>query len=145
MTVFAESSAESSSFVKEHVVKVGKPVYQIVIGQFIATFLVAALCLFVDWVAAYSAFLGGLTCAVPSAFMAWRMGRRVLRSPLTASHLVRGELGKLGITLFMFSMVFYWIESLKVGFFFAALVFGLLCNVFVPLLADYQQEDRRHD
>jgi len=103
------------------------------------------LCLFVDWVAAYSAFLGGLTCAVPSAFMAWRMGRRVLRSPLTASHLVRGELGKLGITLFMFSMVFYWIESLKVGFFFAALLFGLLCNVFVPLLADHQQEDRRHD
>ncbi|MFT7307205.1 MAG: F0F1-type ATP synthase assembly protein I, partial [Candidatus Azotimanducaceae bacterium] len=75
--------------------KIESIAYQIVLVQFGATILIAFLCLFVDWVAAYSVLLGGLTGAVPSAFMAWRFGsRQVADVGLAFSHLLRGEIGK---------------------------------------------------
>jgi ATP synthase protein I len=108
-------------------------IYRIVQAQFIATLVTATLCLLVDWSAAYSVFLGGLTCAVPSFLMAWYIGHKVAHPLLAAKYLVMGELSKLGMTALMFSAVFLWVKPLAPGYFFAGLVLGMLCNLLVPV------------
>ena len=59
-------------------------------------------------VAGYSALLGSLTCVIPNAFLALRLA--VPRRDPGANALMRaayiGELGKLALTVLMFSIVF---------------------------------------
>lgn len=116
--------------------KIESIAYQIVFVQFWATILAAILCLLVDWIAAYSIFLGGLTGAVPSAFMAWRFGsRQVADIGLAFSHLLRGEIGKLLLTAALFIACFGLVEPLSAGFYFVGLGATLICNLVVPLIA----------
>ncbi len=65
-------------------------------------------------VAGYSALLGSLTCVIPNAFLALRLV--VPRRDPGASSLVRaayiGELGKLALTVLMFSIVFALVRPL---------------------------------
>jgi len=65
-------------------------------------------------VAGYSALLGSLTCVIPNAFLALRLvvprrdpGARAL---IQAAYI--GELGKLAITVLMFSIVFVLVRPL---------------------------------
>jgi len=65
-------------------------------------------------VAGYSALLGSLTCVIPNAFLALRLvvprrdpGARAL---IQAAYI--GELGKLAITVLMFSLVFAFVRPL---------------------------------
>jgi|TARA_B110000305_G_scaffold63990_1_gene71232 F0F1-type ATP synthase assembly protein I len=96
--------------------------------------LLAAVCLVVSWEAAYSFLFGGLTCVLPSLFMVWRVNRPETEPGLALKHMVRGELGKLSLTFLMFVMVFYWVEPLRIGFFFSGLVLGMFCNILMPLI-----------
>jgi len=109
------------------------PIYRIVAAQFIATFVAATLCLIVDWATAYSAMLGGLTCAVPNALLAWRLGRGADPKGALKS-LVRGELGKLVMTAVIFAAVFFWVKPLEVMVYFVALILVMLFNMLVPLI-----------
>ncbi len=114
--------------------KSSSTVYRIVVAQLLATFLATISCLFIDWVAAYSALLGGLTCTVPSGFMAWRFGTRAVAGAGDAlSHLVRGETGKYLLTVAMFIIIFKSVTPIAGGYFFATLGLGLICNILVPL------------
>ena len=113
----------------------GTSIDRIIQAQFTATLLIATLCLLVDWVSAYSVFLGGLTCAVPSSFMAWYIGHKVAHPLMALKYLVMGELSKFGMTALMFSAVFLWVKPLKPGYFFAGLVLVMLCNLLVPVWA----------
>jgi ATP synthase protein I len=65
-------------------------------------------------VAGYSALLGSLTCAIPNAFLALRLA--VPRRDPGAQALLRaayiGELGKLALTVLMFSLVFVLVKPL---------------------------------
>ncbi|MEX2327353.1 MAG: ATP synthase subunit I [Pseudomonadales bacterium] len=124
---------EKSSRLDGRLIDVSVPAYRIVRAQFVATFLTSALCLMIDWVAAYSAFLGGLTCALPSAFMAWRFIREVADPRTAFANLVRGEVGKLLMTMTMFTGIFLTVEPIALPYFFLALVLGFLCNVLIPL------------
>ena len=119
---------------KFEALKAKAPIYRIVFTQFIATFIMAALCLFVDTVAAYSVLLGGLTGSVPSLVMAWRMAREVADPGLALRHLVRAQVSKLLLTVVMFVLVFRLIEPLAIEYFFAALAFSLFCNILQPLV-----------
>lgn len=65
-------------------------------------------------VSGYSALLGGLTCVIPNAFLALRLvvprrdpGAKAL---LHAAYI--GEIGKLALTLLMFSLVFTLVKPL---------------------------------
>ena len=66
-------------------------------------------------VAGYSALLGSLTCVLPNAFLALRLA--VPRRDPGAKALIRaawvGELGKLGLTVLMFSVVFLLVKPLS--------------------------------
>ena len=76
--------------------------------------LAAAFWLLDGPVAGYSALLGALTCVIPNAFLALRLvvprrdpGARAL---LQAAYI--GELGKLALTVLLFSIVFALVRPL---------------------------------
>jgi len=82
-------------------------------------------------VAGYSALLGCLISAIPNAFLALRLS--VPRRDPGAKSLVRaayiGELGKLALTVLMFSIVFVTVRPLAAAPLFAT----FLLTALVPL------------
>ena len=95
-------------------------IWQIGVGAVLA----AVLWGFYGHVAGYSALLGALTCVIPNAFLALRLAvpRRDpgARSLIRAAYL--GELGKLAITVLMFSIVFVLVRPLNAAALFAGFV-----------------------
>ncbi|MDH3545654.1 MAG: ATP synthase subunit I, partial [Gammaproteobacteria bacterium] len=89
-------------------------------------------------VAGYSALLGSLTCALPNAFLALRLA--VDRRDSGARSLIRaayiGELGKLALTVLMFSIVFVLVRPLSVAPLFAGFIAAQLATFGGLLLRD---------
>jgi len=75
-------------------------------------------------IAGYSALLGSLTCVIPNAFLALRLV--VPRRDPGAGALIRaayiGELGKLAITVLMFSLVFVLVRPLAAAALFSGFI-----------------------
>ena len=111
--------------------------WQIGIGAVLA----AALWGIYGHVAGYSALLGALTCVIPNAFLALRLAvpRRDpgARSLIRAAYL--GELGKLAITVLMFSIVFVLVRPLNAAALFAGFVVTQL-TAFVGLALNHGTE-----
>ena len=95
---------------------------------------------FAGRVAAYSALLGSLTCVIPNAFLALRLAvaRDNAGAVLRAAWL--GELGKLGITVVMFLLIFALVRPLQVLPLFAGFIAAQLM-VFIGLLIKDGTED----
>ena len=93
-------------------------------------------------VSGYSALLGGLTCVIPNAFLALRLA--VPRRDPGASALVRaayiGELGKLALTVLMFTMVFTMVRPLAAGALFAGFIAAQLVTFSGFLMRDKKTE-----
>ena len=93
-------------------------------------------------VSGYSALLGGLTCVIPNAFLALRLA--VPRRDPGAHALVRaayiGELGKLVLTVLMFSMVFLLVRPLQAGSLFAGFIAAQLATFSGLLMRDRKTE-----
>ena len=93
-------------------------------------------------VSGYSALLGGLTCVIPNAFLALRLA--VPRRDPGAHALVRaayiGELGKLALTVLMFSMVFLLVRPLQAGSLFAGFIVAQLATFAGLLMRDRKTE-----
>ena len=93
-------------------------------------------------VAGYSALLGGLTCVVPNTFLALRLV--VPRRDPGPGGLVRaayiGELGKLALTVLLFSMVFTLVRPLAAGPLFAGFIAAQLVTFSGLLMRDNDQE-----
>ena len=100
-------------------------------------------------VSGYSALLGGLTCVIPNAFLALRLA--VPRRDPGASALVHaayiGELGKLALTVLMFSMVFTLVRPLAAGALFAGFIAAQLVTFSGFLMRDKPTdvEERMND
>ena len=94
--------------------------------------LAAALWGYLGEVAGYSALLGCLASALPNSFLALRLA--VSRRDPGAKSLVRaayiGEIGKLALTVLLFSIVFVVVRPLAAAPFFA----GFVVTAMVPLL-----------
>ena len=92
-------------------------------------------------VAGYSALLGSLACVIPNAFLALRLA--VPRRDPGARSLVRaayvGELGKLALTVLIFSIVFTLVRPLAVAALFAGFIAAQLMT-FAGLLMREDQE-----
>ena len=93
-------------------------------------------------IAGCSALLGSLTCVIPNAFLALRLA--VPRRDPGARDLIRaayiGELGKLAITVLMFSIVFAAVRPLSVAALFAGFIAAQLMTFAGLLMRDGQQE-----
>lgn len=111
--------------------------WQILVGAVLA----AGLWGIFGVVAGYSAVLGSLTCVIPNAFLALRLV--VPRRDPGAAALLRatwiGEIGKLALTVLIFSLVFTLVRPLSA----AALFFGFIATqlvVFSGLLMRSEQD-----
>lgn len=112
---------------------------QLVVGVVLA----AVLWGFAGSVAGYSALLGSLTCVIPNAFLATRIV--LARRDTGARPLIRaawtGELGKLALTVLMFSIVFVTVRPLAAGSLFAGFIAAQLVTFAGLLLRDAGQEE----
>ncbi len=94
--------------------------------------LAVALWGYIGEVAGYSALLGCLASVLPNSFLALRLA--VPRRDPGAKSLVRaayiGEIGKLALTVLLFSIVFVVVRPLAAAPFFA----GFVVTTMVPLL-----------
>jgi ATP synthase protein I len=92
-------------------------------------------------VAGYSVLLGSLICVIPNAFLALRLA--VPRFDPGARELIRaayiGELGKLAITVVMFSVVFVLVKPLAVAALFAGFIAAQLMTLAGLLMRDGQE------
>lgn len=107
------------------------PVVKILLAQLGLSAVLAALFWSMDGTpSGYSAFLGGLTCVIPNAFLALRL--MVPRRDPGAGALIRaayvGELGKLALTVLMFGLVFTLVRPLAAGPFFAGFIAAQLAT-----------------
>ena len=115
---------------------------KVLVGQIgVGLVLAAALWGLLGPVAGYSALLGSLTCVIPNGFLALRLvaprrdpGARAL---IRAAYI--GELGKLGLTVLMFSIVFVLVRPLNVAALFAGFIAAQLMT-FAGLLLGNKQE-----
>ena len=94
-------------------------------------------------VAGYSALLGSLVAVVPNAFLALRLA--VPRRDPGAHALVRaayiGELGKLALTVLLFSLVFTLVRPLSGAALFAAFIVTQLVTLSGLLMRRGQEQD----
>ena len=112
---------------------------QLVVG----TVLAALLWGLIGGVAGYSAMLGSLTCVIPNAFLATRIvlahrdpgPRALIRAAYT------GEMGKLALTVLMFSFVFVMVRPLAAGALFAGFVAAQLVTFAGLLMRDAGHEE----
>ena len=109
------------------------PVYKVIVAQLAATIFIAAVSLlFSGSVIAYSVLLGGLISALPNSYFALqafkfqgaRNADKVVRS------FIRGELGKIGITIVLFALSFSLITNLSE----LALILGFITTHFVGVI-----------
>ena len=110
---------------------------QLVVGAVLAVLLWWLL----GGVAGYSALLGSLTCVIPNAFLATRIvlarrdpgARALIRAAYT------GELGKLALTVLIFSIVFVAVRPIAAGPLFAGFIAAQLVT-FTGLLMRERKE-----
>ena len=118
-------------------------VVKVLLAQLGVTLVLGVLFWAIDGqVSGYSAFLGGLTCVIPNAFLALRLA--VPRRDPGAGALVRaayiGELGKLALTVLMFSMVFALVRPLAAGALFVGFIAAQLVTFSGFLMRDKKTE-----
>ena len=96
-------------------------------------------------VAGYSAMLGGLTCVIPNAFLALRLvvPRRDPGPGALIHAAYIGELGKLALTVLMFSIVFTLVRPLAAGALFAGFIAAQLVTFSGFLMRDRSQTEMK--
>jgi len=138
MTVGAEERSTASTW---------HPVAKVLAGQLGLSVVLALLFWGIGGrVSAWSALLGGLTCVIPNAFLALRLV--VPRRDPGAGALVRaayiGEIGKLALTVLMFSLVFTLVRPLAAGPLFTGFIAAQLVTFSGFLMRD-PEADRTRD
>ena len=96
------------------------------------------------YVSGYSAALGSLTCVIPNAFLALRLAvprdgsgsRPLMRAAFT------GELGKLALTVILFTVAFTLVKPLAAGALFAGFIAGQLATFAGFFLSDATTDTR---
>ncbi len=100
--------------------------------------LMAVLWILSGSVAGYSALLGGLTCVIPNAFLGLRL--LLPRREDGAGALLRaaylGELGKLALTVIMFSVIFTALQPISAAALFAGFIAAQLVTFAGFLMRD---------
>jgi len=91
-------------------------VHRIIIFQLSLSLIIAALAWLHSDVAAKSALLGGLTCALPNAYFIWRAFRYTGARAATqvVQSFYQGEAWKFVLTALCFGVIFQLVEPLNV-------------------------------
>ncbi len=96
-------------------------------------------------IAGYSALLGSLTCVIPNAFLALRLvlprrdpGARAL---IRAAYI--GELGKLALTVLMFSIVFALVRPIEAVPLIAGIIAAQLATIAGLVMRDKNERNEK--
>lgn len=91
-------------------------------------------------VSGYSALLGGLTCVIPNAFLALRLvvPRRDPGAGALVGAAYVGELGKLALTVIMFTLIFTLVRPIAAGALFTGFIAAQLATFAGFLMRDPQ-------
>ena len=92
------------------------PVYKVTIAQLAATVFIAVISLLISGIIlAYSLLLGGLISAVPNSYFAFHAYRYqgARNAQNVVKGFIRGELGKIIMTVVLFALSFTLITSLN--------------------------------
>ncbi|WP_281648062.1 F0F1 ATP synthase subunit I [Parendozoicomonas sp. Alg238-R29] len=112
------------------------PVFRVILVQAIVTILLTAGLFVVDKTAAVSAFLGGLVCLVPNAYLVFKAfslsGARAAKN--IVKNFYRGEAGKFLLTASGFALVFALVKPLDAVVLFGAFMLVQAVNWFTPWL-----------
>ena len=125
----------------------GNPVAKILLGQLGSSVVLAMLFWGIGGrIAGYSALLGGLICVIPNAFLALRLvvPRRDpgARGLLRAAYI--GELGKIALTVLMFSLVFALVRPVAAVPLFTGFIAAILVTFSGFLMRDREKtRDKR--
>ncbi len=94
-----------------------QPMFRVIVFQAVVTGLIGLLFLLTQgWVAAYSAFLGGLTALLPNVYFTYKafqyFGARSIA--VIIQSFWAGEMGKLILTAVLFAVLFLGVKPLNV-------------------------------
>ncbi len=109
------------------------PVHKIIVAQIAATGLIAVISLLISGsITAYSVFLGGLISALPNSYFAMQAFRYqgARAADKVVKSFLRGELGKMGLTLVLFALCFSLVGSVNE----IALILGFIVVQFVGVI-----------
>ena len=109
------------------------PVYKVIVAQLVATSFIAVISLLLSGIVlAYSALLGGLISALPNSYFALQAFkfRGASNAEKVVKSFIRGELGKIGITLVLFALSFTLITNLNE----LVLILGFVTTHFVGVM-----------
>lgn len=120
-----------NDLIRERVIDIS--IRHIVIVQLVSAMVLAGITVSFGWPVASSTLLGGMSVAMPSAFMAWRLRESAIPE-VALARMISAEIGKWMLTGLMVGAVFVWVESLRVGFFFLGLVTTYGCGLVAILL-----------
>lgn len=116
--------------------KSDSPIRQVILAQAIASLLAASSLLLWDWVAAYSALLGGLICVIPNGYLAFRISATDgLSRARRTGRLIQGEAGKLIQTVLLFALVFGLVRPLESAALLLSFIGIQLLHWLVPVFA----------
>ena len=111
-------------------------VHRVVLVQLLTTLCLSLFLLPLSVTHAVSAFIGGLACAIPNAYLVWRAFR--YRGASAAQKIVssfyQGEAGKFALTMLSFVLIFTLVDPVEPVSLFGAFVLVQLVNWFTPLL-----------
>lgn len=89
----------------------------------------------IDWVAAYSAFLGGMSSLIPGVLAVWRLRRAEGRAEANGiGSVLQSEIWKYAGSAVMFIAVFVLVKPLNAGYFFGAFIAVHLLYVVIPVM-----------
>ena len=112
------------------------PVFRIIIVQAIVTLLLTAGFIAMNRTAGVSAFLGGLICLIPNAYLVYRAfshsGARAAKN--IVKDFYKGEAGKFLLTCCGFTLVFILVRPLDAMALFSTFVLVQAVSWFAPLL-----------
>ncbi len=121
------------------VAKTKMPAGRIVTAQIVVSLTIAALCLLIDTVAAWSSLLGGFACICPGLYAAIRLKKAVHAEEASGGGsglgpVLMGELGRIVLSAVIFIVVFMTVKPLNVLSFFGTFIVLQLCHVLIPLV-----------
>ncbi|MCH7854097.1 MAG: ATP synthase subunit I [Proteobacteria bacterium] len=106
-------------------------IVRVLLAQLATSVVIAALFWGITGhVSGYSALLGGLTCVIPNAFLALRLvvPRRDPGAGALIGAAYVGELGKLALTVIMFTLIFTLVRSIAAGALFTGFIAAQLAT-----------------
>ncbi|MET4692249.1 F0F1 ATP synthase subunit I [Endozoicomonas lisbonensis] len=116
-------------------------VHRVVLAQLLTTLCLSLFLLPMGIIHATSAFLGGLACSIPNAYLVWKAFR--YRGANAAQKIARsfyqGEAGKFALTMLAFVLIFTLVKPVEPLSLFGAFVLVQAVNWFTPLLVGRRQ------